>query len=160
QVFNPPGHWVATANHNILPSGYRHAIGYEWSPPYRFLRIRQRLDVKEKFSLDDFKSMQHDNTSIPGQTLARLAKTTAVHDPALKPVVELLAGWDGVLSRESKAGPLYAVWLQELLAAFYSPHVPKQFRGFVTARHGVVVMLAALEKPDEFWFGKNPVAGR
>ena len=28
--------------------------------------------------------------------------------PSLKPYVELMANWDGVLSKESKAGPLYA----------------------------------------------------
>jgi len=28
QTFNPPGHIIATANHNILPPGYKYAIGF------------------------------------------------------------------------------------------------------------------------------------
>ena len=30
--FNPPRHWIATANHNILPPGYKIELGYDsWS---------------------------------------------------------------------------------------------------------------------------------
>jgi penicillin amidase len=32
QAHNPPAHFIATANHNILPAGYPHALGYEWAP--------------------------------------------------------------------------------------------------------------------------------
>jgi penicillin amidase len=39
QVHNPANHYVATANHNILPAGYRPEISYEWAPGYRFTRI-------------------------------------------------------------------------------------------------------------------------
>jgi penicillin amidase len=46
QVHNPSSHYVATANHNILPAGYRHEIGYEWAPSYRFTRVKQRLEAK------------------------------------------------------------------------------------------------------------------
>src|SRR5437764_6246728 len=41
QVHNPGAHYVATANHNILPPGYRHPISYEWAPGYRFARIKE-----------------------------------------------------------------------------------------------------------------------
>ncbi len=160
QTFNPSRHYIATANSNILPPQYPHAISYEWTPPYRFARVEQRLQAKKSFSLDDFKSMQYDSTSLPGQILGRLVKHVPSPDPALRPAIDLLAGWDGVLSRESRAGPLYAVWLQELLDAFYRPHVPKELLSFVTARGGIAVMLAALEKPERAWFGDDPVAGR
>src|SRR5262245_14032380 len=66
QSFNPAAHYIATANHNILPSGDLHPISYEFAPPYRFARIRQRLEAKGKFDLEDFKSIQHDDTSLPG----------------------------------------------------------------------------------------------
>jgi penicillin amidase len=160
QAYNPAGHRIATANHNILPQDYSHEIGYEWAPGYRFRRIEQRLKMKHQFNLEDFASIQQDNTSLAGQALARLVRIAAIHDPELRPHVELLAGWDGVLSRESQAGPLYAVWLQELLDAFYRPHVPERCLEFLRPRNGVGVMLAALEHPEAAWFGKDPTAGR
>jgi penicillin amidase len=160
QVYNPAKHLLATANHNILPQDYPHEIGYEWAPGYRFRRIEQRLMMKKHFSLEDFASIQQDNTSLPGQALARLVRTVDIHDPELRPYIELLAGWDGVLSRESQAGPLYAAWLQELLDGVYRPHVPERCLEFLRSRNGVAVMLTALEHPEEAWFGKDPAAGR
>ncbi|HEX5273086.1 MAG TPA: penicillin acylase family protein, partial [Gemmataceae bacterium] len=160
QVRNPDGHYVATANHNILPDGYRSEVGYEWAPPYRFSRIKELLEGKKKFTAEDFQSMQHDNTSLPGLALARLLKAAGVRDGDLRPYADLLARWDGVLSADSRAGALYGVWLQELLDGFYRPHVPAGLLDFTASRGGVPVMLAALEKPDAAWFGDEPVEGR
>src|SRR6185437_10393805 len=83
-----------------------------------------------------------------------------MQDRALRPYVELLAGWDGVLSADSRAGALYGVWLQELMDGFYRPHVPARLLAFTTSRGGVPVLLAALEKPDTAWFGQHPTEGR
>jgi penicillin amidase len=160
QVSNPASGWVATANHNILPAGYPHEISYEWAAGYRYQQIKKKMEAKKSFTLDDFKSIQHDSTSLAGQALARLVKSVDMQDPALKQHVELLANWDGVLSRESKAGPLYGVWLQELLEAVYRPHVPANLVEFVSGRNGIEVMIAALEKPDRAWFGDDPQAAR
>jgi penicillin amidase len=156
QLANPAAHYIATANQNILPEGYKHEIGYEWSAPYRYRQIKKRLEAKPKFDLDDFKSIQHDNTTIPGQTLARLLKNASVTDPALKPYAEMIISWDGVLTRESKAGPLYAVWLNELVEGLFKPHVPARLLEFVRGRSGIPTLLAALEKPDAAWFGDEP----
>jgi penicillin amidase len=160
QVQNPVVHYLATANHNILPPDYTPEIGYEWAPDYRFKRIKERLEGKKKFTQEDFQSLQHDNTSLPGRALVRLVKGLDVQGQEFRPYVELLAGWDGVLSSDSRAGALYGVWLRELLDGFYRPHVPARLLDFTASRNGVPVMLAALEKPDATWFGEKPTEGR
>jgi penicillin amidase len=43
RLYHPPQHFIATANHNILPSGYKVPLGYEWALPFRYLRIREML---------------------------------------------------------------------------------------------------------------------
>jgi penicillin amidase len=160
QSFNPGNHYLATANHNILPVGYPHEIGYEFAPVYRFARIKQRLEGKKKFDLEDFKSIQHESTSLPGQALVRLLKTIDVSEAAMEPYVKLFLAWDGKLSRSAQAGPLYAVWISDLQNAFYSPHVPKDLLAAVRSHSGIPVMLAALEKPDKTWFGNDAQAQR
>jgi penicillin G amidase len=160
QVHNPANHFVVTANSNMLPADYKHEIAYEWSLPYRYDRLRERLAEKKKFTLDDSKTMQHDNVSIPGRQLARIAATLDLKDAAMEPYRKLLAGWDGELSVKSQAGPLYGFWLQEMLDSFFRSQVPANLVEFVRGRHGIGVMLAVLEKPDRFWFGNDPVAGR
>ena len=160
QSFNPARHFLATANHNILPASYSHEIGYEFAPGYRFARIQERLQEKKKFDLEDFQNIQHDRTSLPGRALVRLLKNVDMTEPALAPYLKLFTAWDGVLSREARAGPLHAVWIRELQDAFYGPHVPKELLEGVRSLSGIPVMLAALEKPDKTWFGDNPLAER
>jgi penicillin G amidase len=160
QSFNPAQHFLATANHNILPAGYPHEIGYEFSPIYRFARIKQRLEAQKKFDLEDFKSIQHESTSLPGQALVRLLRTIDIAEPALAPYAQLFREWDGVLSRTAQAGPLYAAWIRDLQDAFYGAHVPKELLEGVRSLSGIPVMLAALEKPDKTWFGDKAQAER
>src|SRR5262249_32016078 len=126
----------------------------------RYLRIKERMEAKPKFTIDDFKSIQHDNVSLPGRALAGYARKLDIKEPELRPFVELLANWNGELSRETPAGPLYAIWLRELLEASFTPHVPPVLLEFVRTRHGTETLLEALDKPDAFWFGKDPQAGR
>lgn len=160
QNWNPKAGWLATANHNIIPEGYKHLIGYEFAPPYRFQRVRDRLAAKEKWTLEDFRAIQQDDTSIPGLTLAKLLKGLDFKDKDVEPYAKLFTAWDGGLSVDSKAGPLYAIWLRELQHAFYSPHVPKELTTTLITLGGVPNMLAVLEKPEAKWFGENPKAGR
>jgi penicillin amidase len=155
QTFNPAAGYVATANHNILPPGYKYEIAYNWAAPYRYQRVKHGLEAKKQFTLDDFKKIQHDTVSIPGQTLAQLAKMMDLQEPSLDPYVKLMADWDGDLSRASRAGPLYAVWLQELQDDFYAPHIPKNLTEQVRSLSSVSVMLEALEKADPAWFGES-----
>ena len=89
-VVQSAAHWLATANHNILPAGYPHQIAYEWSAPYRFRRIQERLTAGKKFTLEDFQSIQHDSTSLPARELSAVLK--AVQLPAeLEPFGKLAA---------------------------------------------------------------------
>jgi penicillin amidase len=160
QSFNPKEGILATANHNILPDKYPHTIGYEFTPPYRFQRIKDSLASKEKWALADFRAIQHDDLSLPGLALGRLIKTVQVEDKALEPYARLLANWNGRLTVDSRAGPLYANWLKESQDAFYSPHVPQDLKKALTTLGGPAVMLAALENPTEKWFGPDPTAAR
>jgi penicillin amidase len=160
QSFNPKDGWLATANHNILPEGYPHRIGHEFAAPYRFRRIRDVLTAKEKWELGEFRAIQHDSASLPGLALARLLKSVDLQNPELEPFAKRLTEWEGRLTADSEAGPLYAVWLRELQQAFYEPHVPKELVATLTSLAGLPTMLAALEGADPRWFGPQPQRAR
>lgn len=159
-LFNPASGAIATANHNILPAAYKHTIAYDWAEGYRNDRVQQRLDAKKKLTLDDFRDIQHENTSLPGQVLVRLVKSVDMKDAKLEPFVKLLAGWDGVLSRESAAGPLHAAWIMEIQESMYRSKVPKELLASAQAVGNMRVLLTALEKADANWFGDNPKEDR
>jgi len=163
QEFNPPKHWLATANHNILPPGYPHEIAYEFESPFRYNRIRSQLATPPapsgKFTIADFQRIQQDHTSLAAQGLIEMLRTVAV--PAeLQQSAKLLTDWNGELSISSPAGPLYSYWVQELEAAFYAariPHDPRLDRG---ALRRLAFVIERLSAPDETWFGPQPVAAR
>jgi penicillin amidase len=71
-----------------------------------------------------------------------------------------LIEWDGRLTVESNAGPLYAIWMRTLPEAFYSQHVPKELLASATSLGGLPTMIAALETADPLWFGKEATAAR
>lgn len=159
QAVNPPQHWLATANHKIVPERYPHEIGYEFETPFRYQRIQQRLTEKPKLSLADFQSIQHDSTSIPAQTLISLLKGLD-YPSEIEAYVVLLQKWDGHLSKDSSAGPLYAIWVQELDAAFYATRVPREVRTERGDLRNIAVMLHRLTKPDTASFGDSPRVAR
>lgn len=160
QALNPPRHWLATANHKILPPDYPHEIAYDWTADYRYRRIESHLSAGRSLSLDDMRRMQFDNVEIPGRQLVGLLGQVRLADASLEPYASLMAAWDGAMGRQSQAGPLYAHWLRELLDGFFAPHVPKELLESVSERQGVQVMLAALERPTAAWFGEEPQAAR
>lgn len=159
QLFNP-SEPIATANHNILPAGYDETIAYEWAPPYRHARIRERLNSQQKFDLPDSQQMQHDNRSLPGRKLAEMATWFSCEDAFAEQVRSSFAEWDGELSRDSSHGPVYGFWMQHLLREFYSRHVPKDLLEFVADQRGVEPLLGFLQDPTEEWFGPNPAEAR
>ena len=149
QLFNPASGFIATANHNILPPGYPHALGYEFGASWRFARIVSVLDpirhtsfslpngqtVKSgvavpKFTVADFERIQHDEYSLQGTAITwalaqavRERATTAMEADAERGA-KLLAQWNGVTDKRSGAAALYETWLPLLTAAFAQAFVP------------------------------------
>jgi penicillin amidase len=116
QKFNPPEHYIATANHNILPRGYRHQLGYEWNPGFRFRRIDEVLRAGKKFTVEDFQKLQHDETSLVARELVAMLKQAP--SGAGGEVRKTLEAWDCVLGKNSAAAALYELWLRRLTARF------------------------------------------
>jgi penicillin amidase len=160
QDLNPKRGWLATANHNIIPKGYPHEIGYEFAAPYRFERVKANLESKQKFTLEDFQRFQHDDVSIPGQRLAKLLGKLKFPAGDADLLAEFMRTWDGHLSQGSQAAVVYAFWLPILQDEVYGLHVPKELRKEVAAKSGLPTLVAALENPDEKWFGPKPAERR
>lgn len=122
QLFNPSSGFIATANHNVLPDGYAHSLGYEFSAPHRFGRIVELLrDAGGKLGVADFERMQHDELSVPARALVlALREAHGMADPAdadSRAAFRMLVDWDFVLSKYSPAAALYRVWTERLVAA-------------------------------------------
>lgn len=154
QQFNPSSGTIVTANHNILPANYAHVVGYEFTPPYRFQRLDDLLRAKDKWELREFCALQQDSVSLPAQGLVKLLAGVPF-DAAQQEAAQLLTKWDGHLSVDSSAGPLYALWQKELLQEVFERQVPQEQVKVLSPLTGISTVLAALEKKDPRWLGEQ-----
>lgn len=165
--YNPDRKWVGSANQMNLPPGYPNAekkIGFEWTDPSRFNRIKEVLSADRKFGLEDSMALQADMTSIQARRVTVLLKGIQSDDPTLTPALNLLTSWNNVLTADSAAGALYEVWfMKHLRPAVVRATVPKQAVDLID-QGGVqsgepAAIIAALESPDQR-FGSDPTAAR
>ena len=117
--FNPPRHYIATSNNNILPPGYSIPLGYDgWALPFRVGRVREMLSTGRKFDVEDFERMQQDVTSLPARRFQQaLKKWHAEPGTRAAKVVDEILSWDAVLGAESRPALIYEVWMSKLPAA-------------------------------------------
>jgi penicillin amidase len=108
-VYNPPTHFVATANHNILPPNYPIPLGHEFAQRFRFDRIQQMLSEKKKFSVADFERMQQDVTSEAARRYQRLLKGWKPSARQASTVDRLLR-WDARMTTDSVEAAIFEAW--------------------------------------------------
>lgn len=118
QRYNPDSGMIVTANNNILPPGYTKPLNYAWASPVRADRIRSVLDagVRDgaKFTVEDFKKLQHDEYSAPASQFVPLIVAAAERKGQGSRVeVGVLKSWDFVMRASDAAPAIYEAWLAE-----------------------------------------------
>lgn len=129
QEHNPQRGYIATANHKILPENYRHDVGFDWAPSYRFQRVDEVLSGGGPFTIENFQKLQHDEVSLPGRIWKEVLRThpaPANRDAAL--AREQILTWDAVLAHGSAGGALYQLFFRELRVRFLAEAVPEAAR--------------------------------
>ena len=84
QKYNPANHYIATANHNILPEGYTRQLSFEWGAARSASSASAKYSNRAgKWTVEDFEHLQQDTTSLPARRLQGGAQEVAG------------AGWSG-----------------------------------------------------------------
>jgi penicillin amidase len=166
--FNPSPGFIATANDQVIPESDRRNLGYAWAAPFRIDRIREVLAANRKFTAADLGALQNDVTSLAAQQY--LDALRAANPPAGDPAAALLLGWDGVVSMESNAAPLYEVWIDRLRRDFVARELPEPLRATASramtsatllerTRHDAPLLLSSLAAAwteSKKLFGNDP----
>jgi penicillin G amidase len=158
--YNPSTRFIATANHKVIPEGYKHEIGFEWALPFRFHRIEEVLSRGGKFTVTDFERLQHDEAGLPAREIVPLLRGIKATAPDLAEAVALLLKWDMVLSKDSAAAAVYEVWLTKLSPNVFKNAVPDEVKSLVGSRFSISRLIKALKEPDGKLFGPDPRARR
>jgi penicillin amidase len=174
-LFDPPRHFIVTANNRPEPPAYRHMLGLEWPEPYRAQRITDLLvndlpvndlpvndlpgsvrlqpDHGRRFTPDDFARIQADTLSLHAQTLLPLL-LAHVH-PERAPdrqAVALLRLWNHNATADSAATAIFEAWFHQLAPTLVGDHlgplVTENYQGrFSFVTRFVVNTLAVNDSP-------------
>jgi penicillin amidase len=126
-VYNPPEHFIATANNRPVPASYPYFLGRDWAPRYRAERITELLRAKDKLSPDDFAAIQGDRVSLLARDLVpKLLKLVSPQDERQRQAVALLQSWDGNTEGSSAAAAIFEAWLQRLPKAIVGDELGKR----------------------------------
>jgi penicillin amidase len=163
--FNPKEGFVATANHKMIPDHYPYKVGYEWTSPYRFNRIRDIIEAARKehhkLTIADLESLQTDVTSLPALELIKLVRSTGLKD---EPALSGFLRWDGRLTRESSDAALYEAWAKKIRIAiverFSKGGAKPQKSGGRYRDLPSDTILGILNNPDKDLFGDHPLENR
>jgi penicillin amidase len=160
RIKNPAQQFIATANHNILPEDYPYALGFDWSAPYRFLRVEEVLRSGEKFTVEDFKELQHDETSLPARRLVGLLRQLPeAGSDEFQTARRILEDWDLVMGRDSQAAALFEIWQEEtLVPEFVEAVLPEDARDLVARNLALPTLFDLIEEmPSE---NRDPILAK
>jgi len=117
-LYDPPDHFIVTANHRPAPPAYPYVLGFEWPEPYRAQRVLDLLRGKARLTPDDFARMQADTISLHAKALLPILLTrTHPETTADQQATELLRQWNGDSTGDSAAAAIFGAWFQHLASA-------------------------------------------
>jgi penicillin amidase len=146
--------WHATANQNILPPGYVHFVGGDWTTPERFERIEQLLAAAPKHSRESLQAIQNDVMSLGAKALLPVVLTAKPQHPLGDQALKLLGTFDGQMKTDSAAALVFNVWADELTRGLLVPHLgAERFQALYGKRHFRAAVEGILKRSDAFWCG-------
>lgn len=114
-TFDPPEHFIVTANHRPVPTAYPRAMSGEFTEPYRAQRILDLLRTRSKLTVDDFAAIQADTLSLHASALVPMLLPRAhPRDADDEQALSLLRRWNFDSRGDSSAAAIFQAWFLEL----------------------------------------------
>ena len=129
KLHNPPGGIIATANHRIVGPDYPWLLTTDWQETYRIRRILDQLQERPSHSLESFKALQSDVTSLMAQEFLPYLLAAAPSGERAAAAQALLAGWDGAMAATRPEPLIFSAWYRELTRLVYADELGPLFEG-------------------------------
>jgi penicillin G amidase len=133
-TFDPPEHFIVTANNRPMLPDYPHFIALEYPIPYRAQRITDLLSQKRAFTVADFAAIQADTLSLHAQALLpMLLRHVVANDTRTKQALGILGQWNFNATGDSAASAIFQAWFLHLAPALVGdelgPQVTPSYEG-------------------------------
>ncbi len=148
-LMNPAKKFFATANENVTPEGYEHAstLNYLWADPFRGQRINEVLEQKDAVTMEEMKQLQSDYFSVPARLLIPMLKDIEFTDPQARKGKDRVLQWDYVLSENSVAAGIYAMWERIMREQAETLFIPEEAQGLLYIQLNKLIQW--LQEPGE-----------
>lgn len=157
--------WHVTANQKIHADNYPFFIGQDWAQSYRHDRIDMLLALTPKHTAASIQSTLNDHVSLAAQRLLPTIKSIQSDHPMAAAVQAQLKSYDGLMSKETVAGTVVNLWVDELTRSILGdklgPVKLKNLYGKRQFRQGIEEMIAADQgKGNKAWCAPQSCAER
>jgi len=134
--FNPETGYVSSANNKTVTEGFSYYISSAFALPYRINRIRQMLNEKEIFSMEDFKRMitdQHsDFAALLTPLLLRVNDRKDYLTSAEKDALNTLSGWDYDMNADLVAPSVFEFFRISFIRNILSDELQELFNNYIS----------------------------
>ena len=154
QELNPPRGWIATANNNIHPPGFRNPLFFTGRAPYwRYQRIAHLIDEGKtsgkKFTVDDLRAMLRDSYKTEAENLKPWFQGWTASPPDIERARSVVESWDNQMRKESAGAAVYQTWRAQVDVDAIRRAPAAERRALVEAGlRKAVQVLAAAQGPD------------
>jgi penicillin amidase len=122
-AFNPPEHYLASANGRPAPVGYPFYLGWMWDPSYRTRRIHQLLRTHERITLEQMEAFQMDAHDSAAESFVPLLLAAYDRKPSgdepVREAIEELRHWNFEAFPESSAPTIWSAWFKKFRDAVW-----------------------------------------
>ncbi len=126
-ALNPAGDFFASANNRPVGPDYPYFLSRYFQPPYRAVRISQRLRQGENLTPEDFQTLHGDRFSAINLEVAQaLVAEAQAQDERQQAALELLASWDGFMEAESGGAALSEAALRQIIRLTLAPSLGEE----------------------------------
>ena len=133
-LYDPPGHFIVTANHRPAPADYPYLLGLEWVEPYRAQRILDLLAGRSNLKPQDFAALQADTLSLHAKALLPVLLAHVKTDSqSRREALNILSSWDANARGDGNAPAIFAAWFHELASAIAGDELgPRALDGYAS----------------------------
>jgi penicillin amidase len=111
EEYNPERGWIATANNNVQPPGFKQPIFFSSRGPFRrYDRIAALLRDGRRFTRADVRRIILDMHNTEADEVQPWFRGWSSARPEIERARALVAGWDAEMRKDSPAPALYFTW--------------------------------------------------
>lgn len=154
-VINPEKGYIATANNEIVDGEYPYYITDFWAQPYRYERIVELIESKDKLSIQDMKDIQMDTTNLYAKEFLPLF-TKTLHKQNLeeyKEMITTLENWDYNETINSHEALVFNFMMEELIDLLFKDALPKDVFKMMPGKYQIMdnLLRDAFEGNEGVW---------